>query len=107
MDFVLVIFGGVVVNSRTIIGKDCNIASGVTFGEAVRGKRQGFPIIGDHVWIGPGAKVFGKINIGDHAAIGANSVVTSDVPDNAVVVGAPGRLISYNGSVGYINRIDY
>ncbi len=45
--------------------------------------------------------------MGNNAAIGANCVVTSDVPESAVVVGVPGKVISYAGSEGYINRIDY
>lgn len=57
--------------------------------------------------IGPGAKIFGNIRIGNGAAIGANCVVTHDVPENAVVVGIPGKVISYKGSKGYINRINY
>jgi serine O-acetyltransferase len=79
----------------------------VTIGQSNRGKRKGCPTIGNEVYIGPGAKIFGNIKIGNNVAIGANSVVTRDIPDNAVVVGIPGNVISYNGSDGYINRIDY
>lgn len=57
--------------------------------------------------IGPDAKIMGNIKVGDNAAIGANAVVTKNVPDNAVVVGVPAKVISYNGSEGYINRMDY
>jgi hypothetical protein len=49
----------------------------------------------------------GAVQVGDHVAIGANCVVTDDVPDYAVVVGIPGRVISFDGSVGYVNRTDY
>jgi len=68
--------------------------------------RPGVPTIGDNVYIGPGAKLFGAIVVGDNAAIGANCVVTHDVPENAVVVGIPGKVISYEGSQGYINNND-
>lgn len=100
-------FGGIVVNKNSIIGKNCNISQQVTLGAANRGDRKGYPTVGDNVYIGPGAKLVGKVTIGNHAAIGANCVVTKDVPENGVVVGIPGRVISMDGSVGYINRTDY
>ena len=100
-------YGGIVVSKETSIGKNCNISHGVTIGQANRGIRKGQPAIGDNVYIGPGAKIFGSIKIGNGCAIGANSVVNKDVPDNSVVVGVPGVIISSNGSQGYINRTDY
>lgn len=96
--------GGIVVNRQVIIGANCNLSHQVTLGVANRGPRKGNPIIGDNVYIGPGAKVIGNICIGNHAAIGANCVVTKDVPEMGVVVGIPGRVISYKGSSGYINQ---
>ena len=63
--------------------------------------------IGDNVYIGPGVKIFGNIRIGNNAAIGANGVVNKDVPDNGVVVGVPGKVVSLKGSSGYINRTNY
>lgn len=100
-------FGGIIVNHNVIIGKNCNVMPGVMIGQSNRGKTKGFPIIGDNVFIGPGAKIIGGIKIGNNVAIGANSVVTIDIPDTGVVVGVPGRVISYKGSAGYINRTDY
>lgn len=100
-------FGGIVINASAIIGKNCNISQGVTLGQANRGKNKGYPVIGDNVYIGPGAKIFGSVNIGNNVAIGANCVVNKDIPDNAVVVGVPGRIVSYNGSNDYVNRVDY
>jgi serine O-acetyltransferase len=100
-------FGGIVIHADVVIGKNCNISQGVTIGIAPRGKRQGVPVIGDNVYIGPGAKIFGKIRIGNNVAIGANCVVTKDIPDNAVVVGIPASIKSYNGSAGYVNNGDY
>jgi len=90
-----------------VIGKNCNISHQVTLGIANRGTHKGVPIIGDNVYIGPGAKIIGDINIGNNVAIGANCVVTKDVPDNAVVVGVPGKVISYEGSMGYVNKTNY
>jgi len=100
-------FGGIVVSPKSKIGKNCNISQGVTIGQTNRGSRKGFPIIGNNVYIGPGAKIIGGVTIGNDVAVGANCVVTKDVPDNAVVVGVPGRVISYDGSRGYINNTDY
>jgi len=100
-------FGGIVVHQEAVIGRNCNIPQGVTIGVSNRGDRKGIPFIGHSVFIGPGAKIFGRVVVCDNAAIGANSVVTSDVPERAVVVGIPARVISHTGSDGYINEIDY
>ena len=53
----------------------------------------GAPTIGDNVYIGPGAKIFGAIHIGNNVRIGANCVVFEDVPDNATVVLPKPRII--------------
>jgi len=100
-------FGGIVVNQNVVIGKNFNISHQVTLGVANRGNRKGYPVIGDNVYIGPGAKVIGNVRVGNHVAIGANCVVAKDIPDNSVVVGIPGKVISSEGSAGYINRTDY
>jgi serine O-acetyltransferase len=100
-------FGGIVVNECATIGRNCNIGHGVTIGQSNRGKRKGYPTIGDNVFIGPGAKIFGKVRIGSNAAIGANSVVTADVPEKAVVAGIPARIISMEGSFGYIDWTEH
>jgi acetyltransferase-like isoleucine patch superfamily enzyme len=52
-------------------------------------------VIGDDVWIGAGAKILRNVHIGKGAVIGANSVVTSDVPEYAIVAGVPARVIKY------------
>lgn len=100
-------FGGIVVNEATVIGRNCNISQGVTIGQVNRGSRQGVPVIGDGVYIGPGAKIIGRITIGNGCAIGANAVVTRDLPDNAVAVGIPAHVISYAGAEGYVEYCDY
>lgn len=100
-------FGGIVVSGKATIGRNCNISQGVTIGRTNRGNHQGYPVIGDNVYIGPGAVIVGGIRVGNNVAIGANCVVTRDVPDDAVVVGVPGKVISSEGAVGYVNRTDY
>jgi serine O-acetyltransferase len=100
-------FGGIVINEKSVIGKNCNISHGVTIGQANRGKNKGYPVLGDNIYIGPGAKIIGAITIGNNVAIGANCVVTKNVPDNSVVVGVPGQIISTNGSREYVTKTDY
>lgn len=95
-------FGGIVVSSRAVIGENCNISQGVTIGMMSRGKRKGYPEIGDRVYIGPGAKVLGRVTVGNDAAIAANCVVIDDVPAGGVVVGIPGRVVSLEGAGEYI-----
>jgi len=97
-------FGGIVINPSVTIGDNVNIAQGVTLGQENRGERRGSPRIGSKVWIGPNSVVVGKIRIGDNVLIGANSFINFDIPDEAVVVGNPSRIISYKGTDGYINR---
>lgn len=97
-------FSCIVVSPETIIGKNVNISQGVTIGKTDSGNHKGAAIINDEVYIGPGAKLVGRIIIGKNAAIGANAVVTKDVPDNAVVAGVPAKIISMNGATDYINN---
>ncbi|MCE5267548.1 MAG: serine acetyltransferase [Planctomycetaceae bacterium] len=99
--------GSIVVNAYAVIGKNCDLSHDVTIGVIPRGPKRGTPQIGDNVYIGPGAKILGNVRIGDHAAIGANCVVTKDVPDYGVVVGVPGRVISLNGSKEYVTNTEY
>ena len=98
-------YGHIVVNGNASIGNNCNISQGVTIGVINTGSKQGTPVIGNHVYIAPGAKIIGNIRIGNNVAIGANSVITNDLPDNAVVAGIPARILSYDGSTGYINNV--
>jgi serine O-acetyltransferase len=100
-------FGGIHVNRKVSIVKNCNISQDVTIGISNRGLNSGIPTIGNNVYIGHGVKIFGDIHIGDNVAIGTNCVVTKDIPNNSVVVGIPGKVISPEGSEGYINHTDY
>ena len=100
-------FGGIFVNTGVVIGDNCNLSQGVTLGQLNRGERAGCPTIGNHVYIAPGAKVLGRIHIGDFVAIGANAVVVNDVAAHMSVGGIPARPLSDSGSEGYVNRTDY
>ena len=97
---------GIIINPNAIIGKNVNIAQGVTIGQENRGKRAGAPTIGDKVWIGANAVVVGNIKIGNDVLIAPNSFVNFDVPDHSIVIGNPGKIIPReNATEGYINRI--
>ena len=96
-------FGQIILSTRTVMGEFCNLSQGVTIGQAGRGQEQHTPVIGDRVYIGPGAKIFGKVLIGNDVAIGANAVVTKDLPDNAVAVGIPAKILNYNSSKDFVN----
>src|SRR3954469_15962788 len=88
---------GVVIGETAEIGEDVTLYQGVTLGGPgfATGKRH--PTIEDNVTIGSGAKLLGPINIGHGAKIGANSVVITDVPAHATVVGNPGHPVRVEG----------
>ena len=56
------------------------------------------------MWVGPGAKLFGGIKIGNNVSIEANAVVSKDIPDNAIVIGNPGRIVGYQEQNKLINN---
>ena len=85
--------GPIIINTEAKIGRNCNIATGVTIGMENRGKRKGAPTIGDRVWIGTNAVVVGKITIGNNVLIAPNAYVNFDVPSNSIVIGNPGKII--------------
>lgn len=87
-------YGSIVINSKSRIGKYCRIHSATNIGSTP----SGVPVIGDYVYIGPGAVIYGPVTVGDRAVIGANAVVNKDVPAGVTVAGAPARIISHQGS---------
>jgi serine O-acetyltransferase len=92
-------FGGITISGKAILGRNCNLSQSITIGVSGKGETAGVPVIGDDVYIAPGARIFGKITVGNNVKIGANAVVYKDVPENAVVVMDPGfRIISYEGN---------
>lgn len=98
--------GYVVVSGRARIGRNCTLTQGVTIGHRGGGreKEQGVPVIGDRVYVGPGAAIIGPITVGDDALIGVGAVVVKSVPPRGVAVGNPARVVSRGGSfdlIGY------
>lgn len=84
-------YGTIIVNGSCKIGKNCRLQAGINIG-ASGGNPQG-PIIGDNCYIGPGAKLFGPIKLGDNITVGANAVVNkSHHVNNAALIGVPAKL---------------
>lgn len=84
---------GVVIGEYARVGRDFIIHQGVTLGARGEAHELSNPTIGDYVEIGTGAKVLGKLTVGNYARVGANSVLLCDIPDNGVAVGIPARLV--------------
>ncbi|MCW0014921.1 DapH/DapD/GlmU-related protein [Rhizobium sp. BT-226] len=88
------------------IGNDVLIGSDVQIIDHGHGMRRDIPIrlqkaeigfvdIGNDVWIGAGAKILMNVKIGNGAVIGANSVVLTDIPEYAIAVGSPAKVVKY------------
>ena len=84
-------FGGILVNSMVVAGKNLTLTQGVLIGQT----DTGVPVLGDNVALGVGAKVIGAVLLGDNVLVGAAAVVTKSFPDNAVVAGVPARLLRF------------
>ncbi len=77
------------------IGKNCTILTGVVFGNKGEKDEHVPVIVGDNCYFGLGAKIFGSVRIGDNVTVGANTVITKDIPDNAIVAGFPAKIIRF------------
>lgn len=95
-------FGTVVIHGDSVIGENCNISQGITIGVNNYGTKKGVPVIGNCVFLGPNACVFGNISIGDNVVIGANTVVTDSVPAGKTVVPSSATIIDKDLSEYYI-----
>lgn len=80
---------GIIVSHNAVIGKGCRIYHQVTIGEG----HDGAPEIGDHVVIGAGTKIVGKVTVGNYARIGAGCVITQDIPEHALVLACAPSII--------------
>ena len=86
--------GTVVVSPLARVGANCRIHPSTSIGD-----RNGAPTLGDNVYIGPGAKLYGPISIGDNVAVGANAVVNSSFPSCCTIGGIPARHLSDKGAL--------
>lgn len=82
---------GIVIGETAEIGDDVMLYHGVTLGGQVLTQTKRHPTIGNNVTIGAGAKVLGPVTIGANSAVGANAVVTKDIPENSIAVGIPAK----------------
>lgn len=82
---------GIVIHKRCVIGKNCHISQNVTMGGT--SEIYEVPVLGDNVTVGAGANIIGPVHVGNNAVIGAGAVVVSDIPDNAVAVGVPAKVV--------------
>ncbi len=93
---------GVVIGETAVIGNDVLVYHGVTLGGKTLDPVKRHPTVGDRVIIGAGAKLIGAITIGDDCAVGANAVVTKDMPKGTVAVGVNARLLNLTGDDFYV-----
>ena len=84
---------GVVIGETAEIGNDVTLYHGVTLGGTSWHSGKRHPTLEDNVVVGAGAKVLGPITVRKGAKVGSNSVVVRDVPENATVIGIPGRVV--------------
>jgi serine O-acetyltransferase len=90
--------------SANKIGENCWINQQVVIGY-VNDNDADRPSIGNDVTIHAGAKILGRVNVGDNATIGANSVVIGDVPPNVTVMGVPAKIIWKKGLSQGVNSV--
>ncbi len=95
--------GRVIIHPDAKLGRNINIATGVTIGMENRGDRKGAPTICDNCWIGTNAVIVGNVKIGSDVLIAPLTYVNFDVPDHSIVIGNPGRIIyKENATENYI-----
>ena len=82
---------GIVIGETSEIGDDVMLYHGVTLGGQVLTQTKRHPTLGNNVTVGAGAKILGPVVVGDGSAVGANAVVTKDVPPNSIATGVPAK----------------
>jgi serine O-acetyltransferase len=95
--------GTIVVHPDARIGRNCRIHVDVVIGTRPGPPPEPVPMIGDNCYIGPGAKIYGAVVLGDNLAVGANSVVDRSFPEGRMTIaGAPARKVSDKPSDEYL-----
>ena len=98
---------GIVIGETAQVGDDVLIYHGVTLGGTGKDQGKRHPTIGNNVLIGCGAKILGPFKVGDNSRIASNSVVLTEVPEDATAVGVPARLVRVAGQkVNFAGSVD-
>ena len=98
---------GIVIGETAEVGDDVLLYHGVTLGGTGKDQGKRHPTIGNNVLIGCGAKILGPFKVGDNSRIAANSVVLTEVPDNATAVGIPAQIVRISGQMThYADEVD-
>ena len=90
--------GPIVANKTAVIGNNCNLSQFTTIGS----NENRAAIIGDNTYIGPSVCIVENVMIGSNVTIGAGSVVTKDIPDNATAAGNYAKVLNYDNPGRYI-----
>lgn len=86
---------GAVLGGRATVGKRCHIGAGAVLAGVIEPPSAKPVVVEDHVLVGANAVILEGVHVGANAVIAAGAVVTEDVPENAVVAGAPGRIVKF------------
>lgn len=98
--------GRVIINPEAKIGKNVNIATGVTIGYENRGARKGAPTIEGNCWVGTNSVIVGNVNIGEDVLIAPLTFVNFDVPAHSIVIGNPAKIIhKENATKDYVENM--
>ena len=89
----IVHYGTIVVHPDVRVGKNCRLHPSTSIGDY-----NGVPQLGDDVYIGPGAKIYGPVTLGDNVAVGANAVVNRSFGSNVTLGGVPARIVAEKGA---------
>ncbi len=98
--------GCIVIHPLAVIGDNCEIMQGVTIGNNMLKDMDAVAQIGDEVTLGAGSKIIGRVKIGNTVIIGANAVVTHDIPANCTAAGIPAKVMGTLSSDYVINRLN-
>ncbi len=90
----IVHYGTIVVHPDARVGRNCRLHPSTSIGDY-----NGVPRLGNNVYIGPGAKIYGPVTLGDNVAVGANAVVNKSFGSNVTLGGVPARIIAEKGAM--------
>ena len=90
----IVHYGTIVVHPEARVGRNCRLHPSTSIGDY-----NGVPRLGDNVYIGPGAKIYGPVTLGDNVAVGANAVVNKSFGSNVTLGGVPARIVAEKGAM--------